>query len=70
MPCTYVANYVYLQSGVSMKRKTKLLTIRIDSATAEKVAKMRAENYGLVTRIVTDAIHNYKLSEEVANEQA
>jgi hypothetical protein len=43
-----------------MKRKTKLLTIRIDQKTYDKVAKLKELEYGLVTKIVVDAINNYQ----------
>lgn len=43
-----------------MKRKNKFLTVRLDDKTANKVAQLRELERGLVTRIVTDAINNYK----------
>lgn len=43
-----------------MKRKTKLLTIRIDQQTYDKVTKLKELEYGLVTKIVVEAINNYQ----------
>ena len=50
-----------------MKRKTKMLTIRVTEDVADKVARLRELEHGLVTRLVTKAILDYK---ETDNEQA
>lgn len=50
-----------------MKRKTKMLTIRVTDDVADKVSRLRELEHGLVTRIVTKTILDYK---ETDNEQA
>ena len=50
-----------------MRHKKKMLTIRVTDDVADKVARLRELEFGLVTKIVTKAILGYK---ETDHEQA